>query len=961
VRRALAGGAVLGAAAGVLVGLVDAAYVWATASASFDGLGEAGRFVVAVVGTLAGAGVLAGIAQGAVVAAVTEAAHALGERRRDAGVWQARLYIMVAVPPVALACAQIFRGPRARAIAHHDAIAVAIGVAALALLWAGLRLWQALYRVELPCRRAWLLATLAALAGIGLYLVDQRVLVRLYPFFHVGLGVLAFAAAELTVALAHLGLRRRGVGLLRPTAALMIGCAACTAGAASLGLIARTRALRTIVVERTALASPLARAVARHEAARAHAPTTPPAAASLPEGPHLGAVDVFLITVDAMRADRLTARTAPSLTSLASRGVVFDRAYTQVPHTSFSLATLLTGKYVFALSTIGLDAASHQTLPEVMRRERYKTAAFYPPSVFTIDRDRLRAMEDSAYGFEYVKYEFMDAPGRTDQVIHFLESEQPARAFVWVHYLEPHEPYDAHPGPFARAREAVDRYDGEVRFVDDEVARLISYIQKTRPHALIVLAADHGEEFGEHGGRYHGTTLYEEQVRVPLAFVSLDGSALAPHHVAAPVGLVDVAPTILALIGIVPSAKMRGRDLGPWLLPVERMAPAAAHGPVFAEIGQQKMIVDGSHKLICDLSTDACSAFDLPSDPGERKNRIDEPWATELRARLDAWLGGESRFETAGAEGDARVRRLVERARQGDKTVATELAALVDDAGLRLEVAHLLATLPPDPATRAGLAKIPDADPARAWADVALARLGDGAARARLPAHLLRACADGGTGDYCARAALASADVPWLARALGRGDADESLQIELSRALGRSHDARALDPLIIQLANVRTRIETIAALADLDDARALPTLMRWVGAEPYVNARARMVALVAALGRHAPAEPRAALSSLAAEEREAPVMAQLLPALHALGDTNVVDLAHARAHTVAGGELWLVGSGTGVVDVTVGDAAARLAFVDGVGHADIARTGTARLRVLDGDAQPRLAFSRRAP
>ena len=128
----------------------------------------------------------------------------------------------------------------------------------------------------------------------------------------------------------------------------------------------------------------------------------------------------------------------------------------------------------------------------------------------------------------------------------------------------------------------------------------MAYLRKTRPRALVIVAADHGEEFGEHGGRYHGTTLYEEQMHVPLVFVTLDGAGLPPHHVAAPVGLVDVAPTILSLIGIVPSAKMRGRDLGPWLGP-SPPADAAAHGPVFGEIDRQKMIVDGNHKLVCDL------------------------------------------------------------------------------------------------------------------------------------------------------------------------------------------------------------------------------------------------------------------------------------------------------------------------------------------------------------------------
>ena len=330
-----------------------------------------------------------------------------------------------------------------------------------------------------------------------------------------------------------------------------------------------------------------------------------------------------------------------------------------MPHTSFSLATLLTGKYVYALSTLGLDAASHQTLAEVLKRERYKTAAFYPPSVFTIDHDRLRALEDSRYGFEYVKYEYLDAARRTDQIVQFLDEEKPRRVFVWAHYFEPHEPYEPHPGHFAGARTSVERYDGEVHFVDAEVARLVEQVRRTRPHALVIIAADHGEEFGEHGGRYHGTTLYEEQVHVPLAFATLDGGGLAAHRTEAPVGLVDVAPTILSLIGIVPSAKMRGRDLGPWLLPPPATPPAGAHGPVFAEIDQKKMIVDGDHKLVCDLASDACCCL----RSGGRSRRAQEPDRGAVRAavahasrRVDE-RGGALRGECAAGWQDAAAHR----------------------------------------------------------------------------------------------------------------------------------------------------------------------------------------------------------------------------------------------------------------------------------------------------------------
>ncbi|HEX4458176.1 MAG TPA: HEAT repeat domain-containing protein, partial [Polyangia bacterium] len=196
---------------------------------------------------------------------------------------------------------------------------------------------------------------------------------------------------------------------------------------------------------------------------------------------------------------------------------------------------------------------------------------------------------------------------------------------------------------------------------------------------------------------------------------------------------------------------------------------------------------------------------------------------------------------------------------------------------------------------------------------------------------------------------------------LERGDADEALQIDLVRALGRSHDPAALDPLMLQLANVRTRVDTIAALAQLDDARTLPTLLMWVGVEPYVTARARMVGLVAQLGRNDVPATRAALAQLATTEREPPVMAALLPALHALGDGAVLDLAHHSPQAIAGGELWLAGSGVGSVDVTVGGAGQRVQLADGIARVMTARSGRVRLRVIDGDARPQLAFSRRAP
>jgi arylsulfatase A-like enzyme len=806
----------LGAFAGLLCGLVETLWLLLGSLGYFDGPLEMLRLLLVMLALGGGVGALAGALEGAV--------HRFGSP-----LWKT----LLCSPFVAWICMQIFRGPQARNIPHHDLIAVAIGVVALAAIHFGQRI--------LPRVPLWL----AALAMAILYAADQKLLPRLYPFFHQGLGVLVFAAAQLVI------FRSKKRVPTRWAIPALVGL--CLAGSLSLVLLGRQRALRTLVLDRGVLSAPIARLAPTPK--RATAEVTVAKKALLPPGPRLGDPDVFLITIDAFRADRLDEQRAPNLSRLAARGVRFSHAYAQVPHTSFSIATLLTGKYVYSLSTLGLEAAGHQTLAQVMKRERYKTAAFYPPSVFYIDHDRLKELEASAYGFEYVKYEYLAAPERTQQIIDFFAAEKPRRAFVWVHYLEPHEPYDPHPGhDLGSSTEA--RYDGEIHFVDAEVQRLVDWIQQNRPHSLIVVAADHGEEFGEHGGHYHGTTLYEEQVRVPLFFTALDDNALPPRLVHGNVGLVDVGPTILPLLGIPPSAKMRGRDLGPWLLG----APDGELGPIFAEIDRQKSIVDGHDKLICDLEADACKLFDLEHDPREQKNLIESQHekADKLRATLDGWMREEMRFEHAAGQ-DAETRRVFERARMGEKSAAPALAKLLGGK-FHDEAAQLLVRLPPDPATAPFL--VGD-DP---WIQVARARL-------QLPAQL-PACKE--ASDLCCHVALLKKDPEDLSRALDFVTDDRELEVQLVEALGRSHDPRALDPLLIHLAAVRTRVETVHAIEELNDARAVPWLARWMPNDPYIPVRAQMATTLGKLGGP---EARAAIRALLTVEKEPEVISAARNAL----------------------------------------------------------------------------------
>jgi arylsulfatase A-like enzyme len=945
-RRAFASGVALGIAGAALVALVELVYLIDTAYGWFDGPGELLRFAVYGLSALAGAGLVAGLAEGTLAALAVR-------------LWPGRVPSLavtgLAAPPVALASALAFRGPHARTIPGHTLWAVLLGVGLLGLVQLAVVAYRRiLASVDERRRVGWATAGLALVLLVGAYVADQRVLPRLYPFFHVALLAVAFVSAQVAAAtvaaLRRVAPSERTVGAIAAVVAL--------AGALSLHQLDGSRGLRTLALERTA---PLARLLKLAHRTRAPSATAPVVAAPVEprpvqHGPHLGAVDVFLITVDAMRADRLTPDVAPTMRALADRGVDFTHAYAQVPHTSFSIATLLTGKHVFALSALGLDAASHETLAQVMRRERYKTAAFYPPSVFFIDHDRLKGLETSNYGFEYVKYEYLPADRRTDQVIQFFTDEQPAHAFVWVHYLEPHEPYEVHPG-VTRGDSTQARYDGEIRYVDGQVARLLDWIRAHRERALVILAADHGEELGEHGGHYHGTTLYDEQVRVPLAFALINGEGVDPTRIEAPVGLIDVAPTILGLAGIETSLRMRGQDLSP-LFSRETATGFAAPGSQFAEIDRKKAIVDGSDKLICDLEADSCQGFDLARDPKELHPIVEGPMVTRLRARLDAWMAAETRFEAERVAAEGPTRRTLERARLGDRGATKELAALLRDAdpSVRREAARLLVALPPDPSVRASLESIRDDASLRRWAELGLSRLGDQQARAVVAGFIGEACA-GDDGALCARAALALGDATWEGRALERGGLDEPLTVALARALGASHDPALLPTLVTALGPVRTRAGVVDAIAELGARDAIPTLERWLPAEPYIPVRAQMARALGKLAARDPGERarvRPSLERLAAVEREPLVMRALVDALAQLGAPSVRPVERAQA--AGPGELWIVGDGPGAL--TVGDS--EVPFAGGVARVDATRAGALSVKGRDG-AKPRLAFWRPVP
>jgi len=742
----------------------------------------------------------------------------------------------------------------------------ALFVAGLAAAAAGLAFFAAppLARALQRTRRAVLALAIVAL-GLAVELANALVLPRLYPAFHLALAALTVALVCF-LPLAFRPPDEPRAQLFSPGRALLAALAA----AVAFGLVlpaARSLALadniRLIYLERAPLLEHVVRGAALLSPPRP-IDTAPLIQAQSGHAVDFAGRDVLLISIDALRADHVGAYgyprpTTPNLDALASAGVVFEAAYTPTPHTSYAITSLMSGKYMRPLLLQDLGGDS-ETWAHYLRRYGYRTAAFYPPAVFFIDADRFATFRDSSLGFEYRKVEFAGADQRAEQVTAYLgRVPLEKRLFLWVHLFEPHEPYETHEGHSFGDRD-IDRYDSEIAAADAGVGRIVDAVRKVRPGALVIVTADHGEEFGEHGGRYHGTTVYEEQVRVPL-IVNAPG-LLAPRRVPQPVQLVDLLPTVLAGLDIPRPARVRGTDLGP-LLTGKPPPTGFEDGFAFSETDEQTLLARGPLRLVCARKVGACALYDLTKDPRQtRDDSAQGPAGRDaLRAELSKIAASHGTFEVAGlrAEGKGWPGAL-RRGLAGDADAAADIAALLDDADvvIRRKAAAVLFDLKrPETAAALRLAATRDEDlEVKTRAALALTRLGEGAARTRelleeddVPYRRLAALALAEQGEARGEAEL----LAWWRKAFAKSKADreplgEMRAREILVALGRIRSEDAVYPLISTLDDVRLRPYIAEALAEIGEDAARPALAAQLQVERYQTARVAIVKALLKLG-----------------------------------------------------------------------------------------------------------------
>ena len=384
-----------------------------------------------------------------------------------------------------------------------------------------------------------------------------------------------------------------------------------------------------------------------------------------PPGASLGAVEgrrpriVLLVVIDALRADATAAgggqrSVTPRLDELAARGGAFTQARAAASATWPSVPALMTGRYPGGLrwarrgSPPALDGAN-TTLAERLSAAGFHTAAV----VSNYLRYRLSSLGQGFRQFESVLPADASKEQRADtsplfaaRARRILQDHNDGKLFLYLHFIDPHHPYRVRAG-FTRGSGARARYEGEIAYADHHVGAVLDALEELGlwRDTLVIITGDHGEEFGEHGGRFHGETLYDEGLRVPLVFA---GAGLAPGRSGAPVSLVDVVPTVLQLVGIERPGPgtLHGRSL---VADLHGQPPAEApRRPVFAQTGPWKadsrvaVVAAGRIKVITDRRQRVFEQYDLAADPVEANDLFPGGGSSADRAlaRLQAFLVG---------------------------------------------------------------------------------------------------------------------------------------------------------------------------------------------------------------------------------------------------------------------------------------------------------------------------------
>jgi len=407
------------------------------------------------------------------------------------------------------------------------------------------------------------------------------------------------------------------------------------------------------------------------------------------------APNVIVVVSDAMRADHLGCYgykrdTSPGMDNIGRNGVVFKTAYAQGNCTYVSLPTLFMSLYPVSHNVYIKSTALPRgglTFVEHLKAAGYATAGFgtHPhlwgcsgyrrgfDEFYSGQKDFIRKVSPSRISEILCRMFRASDEDLTAQALSWIQANRQHKFLIYLHYMATHAPYNI-PQAYernyaveeisdridfatsesviseAQKRNLIDRYDDAIRFIDDQTTQIVGCLSKfgLKENTLLIITADHGEAFGEHGGWQHGPNFYQENIRVPMILMGpgIPSGSTASEEL---VGLIDVGPTILQASGITPDKNYQGKDL---ISMVTSQNSSSARTPyreeIFSEGLEQKSrcIITPIWKLIVNESNDdhnpggGVELYNLKQDPKEQHNVLDvyPKIARELHERMELKL-----------------------------------------------------------------------------------------------------------------------------------------------------------------------------------------------------------------------------------------------------------------------------------------------------------------------------------
>jgi arylsulfatase A-like enzyme len=369
--------------------------------------------------------------------------------------------------------------------------------------------------------------------------------------------------------------------------------------------------------------------------------------------------NVLLLTVDTVRYDHTTfggyakgpkkRNTTPNLDKLVQRSTSFTFANAPSAGTMASVPAILTSKFFH--SGIALEVKGtirgmpprmkpeNTLLAEILKRKGYRTGAILSHEYF------------NDWGMDQGIDEYDNSIGKTpdpfrvsshlstDRALAWVSRHTSDKWFLWVHYLDPHGRYVAHPDDVDYGSSEEDLYDAELFYTDKHIGRLLDELARLPggDRTIVVITSDHGDAFNEHGFINHGQALYKELLHVPLIFYVPDNE---PRAVGGAVSPLDIVPTVADLVSI---------DVGDLQLEGESLVPQIFFGKenpdrvVFAETNWPKPLraaVSSRYKLVYNLQNNLDELYDLQADPWEKTNIAarDRAATARMKEPLDRWL-----------------------------------------------------------------------------------------------------------------------------------------------------------------------------------------------------------------------------------------------------------------------------------------------------------------------------------